>query len=272
MSTELHSALAPACVTVARRGKTALIGLASPPVNALGFDVRDQLFRAMRDEQDDALVEVVVLHGTGCGFSAGGDIKEFGTPRAQEGPGLASDLHPLIENASKPVIAAIHGFALGGGLETAMACHYRVGSRAALVGLPEIGIGLIPPSGTQRLPRLVGLERATRMILGAEKVSAASLEDTPLFDSLVDEDTVDAVVEAALALASSDSLAPRRTRDLAVPGTIDAARFEHATLQQRAALRALQASATLPFDAGMEVAMAAYRDCYSVRSHAPARA
>lgn len=254
-------------MTSEQRGKAALIGIVSPPVNAFSLPVRDQLVRAIQHAQRDDDIEFLVLYGTGRGFSAGGDIKEFGTSRAQIGPGLASDLQPLIECSRKPVVAAIHGFALGGGLETAMACHYRVSSRTAIVGLPELAIGLIPPSGTQRLPRLVGLDRATEMILGAQRVTADSLAGSGLFDALVDEDTPSNVVDAALALAAGVALDLRPTRDLPVYGAIS---FEHsnaATPQQRAALRALEASATLPFDAAMGVAMSAYQACYRARTH-----
>lgn len=255
-------------VSTRRIGATALLGMSAPPVNAFSKPLRVALFQALRTAIDDPGVTTIVVYGVGKGFSAGGDIKEFGTPAALEGPGLSSDIQALIESAGKPVIAAIHGFALGGGLETALACHYRVASRQSLVGTPEVGIGLIPLSATQRLPRLVGLAMATLMVLGAERHTTQSLSATLLFDRLSEDDSADAVLEAALALAADSALPTRRTRDLAVPALESAPADAPATptVAQAAALRALRACAELDFDAGMQVARLAYEDCYSKRS------
>ncbi|QGZ96197.1 enoyl-CoA hydratase-related protein [Terricaulis silvestris] len=163
-------------VTVRVEQRIAFVAIANPPVNGLNHTVRAGLFQAFTHISADSAIEGVVLHGHGACFSAGGDIREFGTPQAATDPGLSKDVHPAIENCGRTVVAAIHGYALGGGLETAMACHVRIATPDARLGLPEARLGVIPLSGTQRLPRLVGLETAIDMIATGSEVRA---EDAP---------------------------------------------------------------------------------------------
>ena len=192
-------------VVQSRRGRVAVLSMANPPVNAFSLAMRSSLYNQLLELRDDPEIEAVVLHGRGRGFSAGGDIKEFGTSMAKSAPGVSRDLHPLMESFKKPLVAAIHGMALGGGLETALACHYRIASSQARIGLPEVRVGVIPLSGTQRLPRLMCLEDASRLILEAEIGAACDFAHTHLFDSIVDVESdleCEAVVERAIAWAS----------------------------------------------------------------------
>lgn len=166
-------------------GEVALIGLARPPVNALGQPLREALAEAFERAIGDSQVRAVVIYGQGRAFSAGADISEFGSPDAFAAPDLASLLTRLAESP-KPLIAAIAGTALGGGLETALACGYRISTAHATLGLPETRIGLLPGAGgTQRLPRLIGAEPALEMILSGEPVSASQALSLGLIDLLV---------------------------------------------------------------------------------------
>ena len=198
-------------VAVSAREGIGFIAIANPPVNGLSHRVRAGLIDALSQLCADDAIVGIVLHGAGAGFSAGGDIKEFGAPAANAAPGLSAHVHPAIEASPKTIVAAIHGYALGGGFETALACHRRVAVRDAKVGLPEARIGAVPLSGTQRLPRLVGMERAIEMILTGCAYEAASLQHD-VFDAVTgDQDLLD--VAAALARGAP----PRLVRDLPPP-------------------------------------------------------
>src|SRR5215469_8936268 len=166
-------------------GDVGVITLNSPPVNALSAGVRDGLANGMAAALADAGAKSVVLVCEGRTFIAGADITEFGG--AQKGASLY-DVQNAIENASKPVIAAIHGTALGGGLEVALTCHYRVAVPSARCGLPEVNLGLLPGAGgTQRLPRIVGPEKAMEMMTAGTHVPAAECLAMGLVDELVEE-------------------------------------------------------------------------------------
>jgi 3-hydroxyacyl-CoA dehydrogenase len=191
--------------------RIAYVAIDNPPVNGLSHNVRAALFDAFRRIRGDTGIDGVVLHGAGRCFSAGGDIREFGTPAASADPGLSKDVHPVIEACGKTVVAAIHGYALGGGLETAMACHARIATPNARLGLPEARLGVIPLSGTQRLPRLIGVGAAIDMILTGNDVRAAEAPGA----------LVDAIVEEADLLPAAAALArrppPPLVRDLSYP-------------------------------------------------------
>jgi enoyl-CoA hydratase len=166
----------------------AVVAMSHPPVNGLGLGVRRGLVAAFEVARYDPQVRAIVLKGSGRGFSAGGDIREFGTSAAASTPALSLHVHPVIEASEKPVVAAIHGFAIGGGLETALVCHYRLVANNAQVGLPECKLGVIPLSGTQRLPRVLGFARSIELILGAQIVAASTFAETALFDRIVEGD------------------------------------------------------------------------------------
>ncbi|WP_028238989.1 3-hydroxyacyl-CoA dehydrogenase NAD-binding domain-containing protein [Stutzerimonas azotifigens] len=195
-------------VRLERRGAIALITVNNPPVNALGVAVRQGLLEAFRAAEADAEVRAVALVCEGNTFIAGADIKEFGKP--PQAPSLP-DVIAFIEGASKPSVAVIHGTALGGGLEVALGCHYRIARGDAKVGLPEVKLGLLPGAGgTQRLPRLAGVAKALDMIVSGQPIGAAEAVEHHIVDELFEGD----LVEAGLAYAHrmvEEGRAPRRT-------------------------------------------------------------
>jgi 3-hydroxyacyl-CoA dehydrogenase len=185
-------------------GDVAVITLNNPPVNGLGYATRLAIANGLAQANADKAVMSVVLTGAGKAFSGGADIKEFGSPKALQEPNLLSVIL-AIENSSKPVIAAIHSVCMGGGLELALACHYRIAAPGCNVALPEVKLGLIPGAGgTQRLPRVLGVETALNMIVSGEPVKSELLASQPgqkLFDKLAA--TPESLAEEALAFAKS---------------------------------------------------------------------
>src|SRR3984957_19243773 len=178
-------------------GAVAVITLKNPPVNALSLGLRAAIDDGLERAANDEPVRAVGICGTGTAFCGGADVAEFGLPAMFASPSLA-DLFAQIEASPKPVVAAINGLAFGGGLELAMACHYRVAAAAAQLGMPEVKLGLLPGAGgTQRLPRLVGVERALNMIVGGNPVSSRELARTELLDSTADGDALPAAVAFA---------------------------------------------------------------------------
>ena len=166
-------------------GDVGVITLNSPPVNALSAPVRDGLAGGMAAALADAGAKAVVIICEGRTFIAGADITEFGGP--QRGASLF-EVQDAIEGSSKPVVAAIHGTALGGGLEVALCCHYRVAVPSARCGLPEVNLGLLPGAGgTQRLPRIVGPQRALEMVTSGQHVPAQECKAMGLVDEIVEE-------------------------------------------------------------------------------------
>ncbi len=204
-----------------QRGPTALLTLNHPPVNGLGAAVRQGLLEALDRALADPSVKAVVITGSDRAFSGGADVKEFGTPLALREPRLPVVIAAL-EASPKPVIAAIRGVCLGGGLELALGAHFRVARGDAQIALPEVKLGLLPGAGgTQRLPRAIGLEAALNMIVSGSMVPAARLAGTALFDAVVDDDPV----AAALLLAEqvvADGRPLKRLRDI----QLDAAQGE----------------------------------------------
>lgn len=184
------------------RGDVAVITLNHPPVNGLGYETRKGIADALARANADAQVQAIVLTGAGKAFSGGADIKEFGSPKALAEPNLLSVIL-AIENSAKPVVAAVHSVAMGGGLELALGCHYRVGAPGCKVALPEVKLGLIPGAGgTQRLPRVLGVEAALNMIVSGEPVPAEMLAQLPgqkLFDKMAA--SAESLMDEAMALA-----------------------------------------------------------------------
>ncbi|HBH39361.1 MAG TPA: 3-hydroxyacyl-CoA dehydrogenase [Curvibacter sp.] len=184
------------------QGDIAVITLNNPPVNGLGYDTRKGITEALAQANADAKVKAVVLTGAGKAFSGGADIKEFGSPKALAEPNLLSVIL-AIEKSTKPVVAAVHSVAMGGGLELALGCHYRVGAPGCKVALPEVKLGLIPGAGgTQRLPRVLGVEAALNMIVSGEPVPAEMLAQLPgqkLFDKMAA--SAESLMDEAFALA-----------------------------------------------------------------------
>jgi 3-hydroxyacyl-CoA dehydrogenase len=242
------------------RGTVAVITLKNPPVNALGLGLRSAIADGMERAAGDASIGAVVIAGTGTSFCGGADVAEFGRAAAFASPSLA-DLFSMIENSPKPVVAAINGLALGGGLELAMACHYRVAAAGAPLGMPEVKLGLLPGAGgTQRLPRLVGVERALNMIVSGNPVNARDLAATALLDSTVDGDALSAAVTLA-ERAAAEKWPAKKARDIKVSfpnaeAFLDFARGAVAPLAKNypaplKCIDAIEAAVVKPFDEGM---------------------
>ncbi len=179
------------------RDGIAVITLDNPPVNGLGASTRLGIVEGIERARDDASISGIVLIGAGKAFSGGADITEFNTPKALQEPSLHTVIK-AVEGSAKPVVAAIHGVAMGGGLELALGAHYRVAARGAQIALPEVKLGLLPGAGgTQRLPRAVGLETALNMIVSGTPVLSEKLGGTGLFDRIVEGDLLDEAVKFA---------------------------------------------------------------------------
>jgi 3-hydroxyacyl-CoA dehydrogenase len=187
-------------------GSVAVITLDNPPVNGLGHATRLGITDGLQKANADAAVKSIVITGAGKAFSGGADIKEFGTPKALAEPNLLSVIL-AVENSSKPVVAAVHTVCMGGGLELALGCHYRIAAPGTNVALPEVKLGLIPGAGgTQRLPRALGVEPALNMIVSGEPVKSELLAQIPgqkLFDRMAA--SAESLAEEALAFAQSVS-------------------------------------------------------------------
>ena len=162
----------------------AVITLDNPPVNGLGHSTRLGIVEGLTRALDDAAVKAVVITGAGKAFSGGADIREFNTPKATQEPTLHSVIRAL-EASTKPIVAAIHSVAMGGGLELALGCNYRVAAKGAQIALPEVKLGLLPGAGgTQRLPRLIGLEHALNMIVSGTAIPSEKFAGSKLFDEI----------------------------------------------------------------------------------------
>ena len=244
-------------VQITTRDGIAVIEINNPPVNALSHAVRVALSEAFDRVERDPAMRAALLTCAGSTFVAGADIKEFGKPRQ---PPLISDIAAKLDAMTKPVVAAIHGTALGGGLEVALACHYRVAARSARLGLPEVKLGLLPGGGgTQRLPRAIGPIAALRSIVTGELVPASDALSQGLIDELANGDHVDAGAAAARKLAGKGR--PRRLRDESAKLRVDRAEFEAAAAEltkrargqraPQACVEAVCASLDLPFDEGL---------------------
>ncbi|MDB5550008.1 MAG: short chain enoyl-CoA hydratase / 3-hydroxyacyl-CoA dehydrogenase [Tardiphaga sp.] len=196
-------------VTQEHHDNVAVVTIDSPPVNALSAAVRRGIFENIKTAAADPKIEAIVLTCGGRTFIAGADITEFGKPPQE--PGL-NEVISTIENCGKPVIAAIHGTALGGGLEVALGCHFRVAVKEAKLGLPEVKLGLLPGAGgTQRLPRAVGPELAVKMIVGGDPISAADAQTNGLIEEVVEDRIQGGIAFAKKVLAEKRPL--RKLRD-----------------------------------------------------------
>jgi 3-hydroxyacyl-CoA dehydrogenase len=247
-------------ITTHRDGEVLVIVSNNPPVNALGAAVRDGLASAIKEALAEDAVKAVVIRCDGRTFFAGADITEFGNPK----PG-SIDLNSAInslEASAKPVVAAIHGTALGGGLELALACHYRVAVPSAKLGLPEVKLGLIPGAGgTQRLPRVVGVEAALPMVTSGELIPAKQAAAIGLVDALVGEDSLeaDAVAFARGVIGkTSHPISSERTDKIAGidSGVFDAFRKANARRLKgfdapEAAIKAIEIATKHPFSEGL---------------------
>ena len=249
------------------QGDVAVITMNNPPVNGLGFDLRVGISNDVRKALADPAVKAIVLTGAGKAFSGGADIREFGSPKALGEPNLLSLIIQL-EQAGKPIVAAIHSVVMGGGLELALGCHFRVAQKGTQVALPEVKLGLLPGAGgTQRLPRVVPLELATNMIVSGTAIKAEKFAGTKLFDQIVDDNVLDAAIAFARK-AVAENLGLPKVRDLKVKYANAQAFMKFARNTAGAVARnfpapvkcidAVTAACTLPFDQGMAVERAAF--------------
>ncbi|WP_087720615.1 3-hydroxyacyl-CoA dehydrogenase NAD-binding domain-containing protein [Salinicola salarius] len=258
-------------VSYAREGQVGVITVNYPPVNALSHAVRSGLLDALRQGQTDDEAKALLLVCKGRTFVAGADIREFGKPMQE--PGLPSVIDAF-ENSQKPVIAALHGTALGGGLELALGCHYRVALSTAQVGLPEVKLGLLPGAGgTQRLPRLSGTQKALEMITTGNFVSADEAREYGIVDATEEGSSIATIGRAYAEKAINESWPTRRVRDLTDKleadknsGVFDEFR---ANLQKRArnlfspfkCVDAVEAAFKLSFEDGLQRERELFMEC-----------
>src|SRR5690606_25598060 len=252
-------------VSLTRHQSISVVTIDNPPVNALSQAVRSGLMHCFDETEADPATTAIVLLCAGRTFVAGADIREFDLPPAE--PHLP-DVIARIESCAKPVLAAIHGTALGGGLELAMACHYRLADSRATFGLPEVKLGLLPgATGTQRLPRLVGVETALDMMLSGDPVNADAALRAGLIDKVAEKDLLPEALSFAADLSKRP---PRRIRDLPVEAADDAV---FAAARQRIAkkarglvspekiIRAVELAAELDFDAASAAERRFFKEC-----------
>ena len=243
----------------------ALVQMDAPPVNALGAAMLSRLWDVFHRIAEEPQIKAVVILATGRMFSAGADIKEFGKPA--NGPTL-SQVCSLIEACKVPVVAGIQGAALGGGAELAMAAHYRVALRSAVIGLPEVTLGLVPGGGgTQRLPRLVGAKHALNLILGGRPITADAAFEIGLVDGVVDDDLAYDTMALAQQLGGPRPTFVRRDRladgtayldEIAERRAVVAATGRFASLR---ALDCVEAALLLPFHTGLTFEADSFARC-----------
>ena len=243
----------------ARDGVAVLISN-NPPVNAMSYHVRQGLVDGLEMAQGDEDVQAIVIHCEGRTFFPGMDITEFANPNVPEAPTTTGVIEKL-ESASKPVVAAIHGTALGGGLETALGCHYRVAVPSAKLGLPEVKLGIIPGAGgTVRLPRVMGVQKALEMMTSGNPISAKQALDEGLVDEIVEGDLLTGAIAFAKKVVSENKPLAK-IRDLEEklegarenPATFDdfrksIARRTRGFKAPEAIIRSVEAAVRLPFD------------------------
>ncbi|MEI6720856.1 MAG: 3-hydroxyacyl-CoA dehydrogenase NAD-binding domain-containing protein, partial [Betaproteobacteria bacterium] len=246
--------------TYSVRDGIAVIVMNNPPVNGLGSVLRPGIVDGMKKAEADPAVKALVIIGSAKAFSGGADIREFNTPKSSMSPTLP-EINDTQDNFKKPMVAAIGGFALGGGLELALGCHYRVAAPKTLLGLPEVKLGILPGSGgTQRLPRVVGATEAVKMMTTGNPVPAEKGLQVGLVDEIVQGDLLEGAIAFAKKLVA-EGKGPRRIRDLTVKVDGDPkAFFEAARAEVGKASRGypapleivacVEAAVNLPFDEG----------------------
>jgi len=249
-------------------GDVAVITMNNPPMNTMSHANRTAVRDGVDAANADAAVKAIVITGGGKVFSSGAEIKEFNTPAASASPALGEVIKTL-EASAKPVVAAIHGVAMGGGLELALGCHYRVGAPGALIALPEVKLGLLPGGGgTQRLPRLIGAEKAMDMIVSGNPVKSEKFAAGTLFDAMAESDLVAAAVKFASETAAKGG-PYKRARDLtaANPGAEFFARAKADVAKQYRGYpappkcaAAVEAACTMAMDEGLTFERACFME------------
>ncbi|QIL79916.1 3-hydroxyacyl-CoA dehydrogenase [Diaphorobacter sp. HDW4A] len=247
-------------VRYTERQQVALIRIDNLPVNGLGDTVRRGVADALKRALANSDVKAVVVLGEGKVFCGGADIRQFNTPAATAKP-MLRDVNRAIERSTKPVVACIHGVALGGGLELALACHYRIADASAKLGLPEVNLGLVPGGGgTQRLPRLIGVTDAVRLISSGKQVGAKEAASLGLIDEVFEGDREQAAIAFALAQAAQQTAWPvLADKAIAADGLPDFDALRAAVnpkarnaIAQRMAVSSVEAAVQLPFEQGLD--------------------
>jgi 3-hydroxyacyl-CoA dehydrogenase len=263
-------------VTFTKNGDIGIITVNNPPVNALSPGVPEGILASVRAAQHDNTIRALVLIGGGRTFIAGADIKEFGKITSGQRK-REIGMNPLLaefEDSSKPIVCAIHGTALGGGLETAVACHYRVAVASAQVGQPEVKIGIIPGAGgTQRLPRLAGVAKAAEMCAGGDPIRAPEALQYGIIDKIVDGDLLEGAIRFARDLVAKGE-PPRKTRErneklkdqkanaAAIAAVREAVnKRARGLLAPGKAVDAVEAATKLPFDEGLKREAKLFEEC-----------
>ncbi|MGK5052140.1 3-hydroxyacyl-CoA dehydrogenase NAD-binding domain-containing protein [Janthinobacterium sp. RB2P8] len=243
-------------------GAVAVITLANPPVNGLGLATRTAAVAGIRQALADEAVKAIVITGAGKAFSGGADIKEFNSPKALTEPTLHTLIN-VVEQSTKPVVAAIHSVCMGGGLELALGCNYRVAAPGAQMALPEVKLGILPGAGgTQRLPRVLGLEMALNMIVSGTPVASEKLAGTALFDEVIapGADLLQAAVALATKVADVRPLPKVRERKVDYPNHEAFLQFSRNTVKAMSGpfpaplkcVDAVAAAVTMKFDDGLK--------------------
>ncbi len=249
----------------------AVITVDNPPVNSMSLAARQGIMAGLEQALADTSVQAIVLTGKGKSFCAGAEIKEFNTPAAVAEPSLPTVIE-AIENASKPVVAAINGTTMGGGLELALGCHYRVAIAGAQIALPEVKLGILPGAGgTQRLPRVVGVELALNMIVSGTPILSEKLAKTTLFNQMVEGDVVDGAIAFAKSIAGTRPLP--KIRDIKIDFPLYEAFFAFARNTVKAVAKnypaplkcvdAVEAAVTKRFDDGIAFERACFVELVS---------
>ena len=259
-----------AAVTYQVADDIAQIAINNPPVNAINLAVRVGVRDAFDQAANDPTAKAIVLWAQGATFPVGADIKEFDKVAAD--PHL-QDLCRQIENCPKPVVVALHGQVLGGGLELALAAHWRIAAPNAQFGLPEVNLGLLPGAGgTQRLPRLIGAKSALMMVLSGKPVVAPRAHKAGLIDQIAQGPLRTAALDMARDIMAKEGTAPRRTCDM-TQAFGPAGAYQAAITSQRAAkpdnapqvvdriIDCIEAAQLLPFDMGLNFERTAFEDC-----------
>ena len=256
-------------VQVERRSAVSVVTVDNPPVNALSVGVPRAIMDAVIAAGDDPTVTAVILCGAGRGFIAGADIRRLGSPWP-DGEATLRDVISAFDVSGKPIVAAMHGNALGGGLELAMACHYRVCTPATRLGQPEVKLGFPPGAGgTQRLPRLVGMDKALDMIVTGDPIDGREALSVGLVDRVVDDDLIDGALQF-VAEHVTHQTSHQRTRDRTVPDFAPDAfdRYRKQIARRARGRRApyacidcLEAAVTLPFSEGIKRERSIFEEC-----------
>ena len=252
-----------------RRGEVAVLQIDNSPVNGLNLAMRRGIVAGLQRARNDPKVKVIAITGTGKVFSGGADIREFNTPAAVTEPHLLQVLD-AVEASSKPVIAAINGVCMGGGLELSLACHYRIATPNATMGLPEVKIGLLPGAGgTQRLPRAVGADLALQMIVSGDPIGAEAALKAGLIDRIVPADTFQGVLDFAQELLGRRTHPRLRAALALLPAGIEAeaffaqararvARQARGQISPMKCVDAVEAAVLRPFEEGQQIERAMF--------------